>query len=144
MGQRDAVLQSRVMRGGFPSLERSLWVTGLIAGATTLGLGLIVIVGWYTDNRTLIQVLPKFVPMQFNTALGFVLSGGGLIAMTIGLVIGLVMLQNPPHAFDIVLGVTPVALGIQVAQVDLGIETELDTGHGVGDFPRDELEPAPR
>ncbi len=54
------------------------------AGAATLLLGLIVIVGWYTGNRTLIQVLPKFVPMQFNTALGFVCCGMSLILVIAG------------------------------------------------------------
>jgi len=42
-------------------------------------LGLLVLMGWFTDNTTLIQVLPYFVPMQFNTALGFFLSGASLI-----------------------------------------------------------------
>lgn len=43
-------------------------------------LGILVLVGWYTDNVRLIQVLPFFVPMQYNTALGFLLSGIGLLA----------------------------------------------------------------
>jgi signal transduction histidine kinase/DNA-binding response OmpR family regulator len=50
-------------------------------GGGTLLLGLVVIVGWYTGSRTLIQVLPQFVPMQYNTALGFVLSGAALLLL---------------------------------------------------------------
>ena len=50
-------------------------------GGATLLLGLVVIVGWYTGSRTLIQVLPQFVPMQYNTALGFVLSGAALLLL---------------------------------------------------------------
>jgi len=49
------------------------------AGGFTTLLGVIVIVGWQTNNVTLVQVLPTFVPMQYNTALGFVLCGLGLL-----------------------------------------------------------------
>jgi signal transduction histidine kinase len=38
-------------------------------------LGLMVLVGWWTHNLTLIQVLPNLVGMRFNTALGFVIAG---------------------------------------------------------------------
>lgn len=44
-------------------------------------LGLVVIVGWYINEPALVQVLPQFVPMQYNTALGFLLSGIGLCAL---------------------------------------------------------------
>ena len=60
-------------------LKRILWVSSLTAGLATLLLGLLVIFGWHTGNRTLIQVFPSFVPMQYNTALGFVLCGAGLV-----------------------------------------------------------------
>jgi hypothetical protein len=55
-----------------------------VTGVATLFLGLLVIFGWYTHNETLVQVLPTFVPMQYNTALGFVLCGGGLILLGLG------------------------------------------------------------
>ncbi len=42
-------------------------------------LGVVVLVGWHTHNVTLIQVLPTFVPMQYNTALGFLVCGLGLL-----------------------------------------------------------------
>ena len=35
--------------------------------------------GWYTGNTILVQVLPQFVPMQYNTALGFLLCGTGML-----------------------------------------------------------------
>ncbi len=57
---------------------------GGLAGVATAVLGLVVIVGWYTGNRTLIQVLPQFVPMQYNTALGFVFSGLALTMLVAG------------------------------------------------------------
>ncbi|WP_016956026.1 response regulator [Catenovulum agarivorans] len=48
-------------------------------GSISLLLGFTVLVGWYTHNQQLIQVLPHFVPMQYNTALGFFITG---IALT--------------------------------------------------------------
>lgn len=35
--------------------------------------GLVVLCGWFLKSETLIQLNPSFVPMQFNTALGFIL-----------------------------------------------------------------------
>lgn len=43
-------------------------------------LGTSVIYGWFTENVGLIQVMPSFVPMQFNTALGFVFCSVGLFS----------------------------------------------------------------
>lgn len=48
-----------------------------------LGLGLLVILGWYTGIVIFIQINPQLVPMQFNTALGFVvisLAMGALVS----------------------------------------------------------------
>ncbi len=56
-------------------------MASLAFASAALLLGLVVLVGWYTGNRTLIQVLPQFVPMQYNTALGFVLSGAALLLL---------------------------------------------------------------
>ena len=53
-------------------IERGLHTTGLALAFATLLLGLAVLFGWHTGNRTLVQLLPQFVPMQYNTALGFV------------------------------------------------------------------------
>ena len=47
-----------------------------------LTLGLTVILGWYIGSEMLIQIYPKFVPMQFNTALGFV----GIALALLGLI----------------------------------------------------------
>ena len=56
----------------------------IICGGFSMLLGFMVIVGWYTRNVTLIQVLPIFVPMQYNTALGFLLCGAGILTMVFG------------------------------------------------------------
>jgi signal transduction histidine kinase len=61
---------------------RHLVATG--TAGLTAGLGVVVLVGWYTHTVTLVQVLPTFVPMQYNTALGFLLSGAGLFLLVCG------------------------------------------------------------
>ena len=64
--------------------DKLLQVIAHLAGGLTLLLGLVVIFGWYTGNETLVQVLPEFVPMQYNTALGFVFCGAGLLLRIYG------------------------------------------------------------
>lgn len=44
-------------------------------------LGLSVIIGWYFQWSALIQIHPKFAPMQFNTALGFMVLGIAILAL---------------------------------------------------------------
>ena len=44
-------------------------------------LGLCVMIGWITHNQFLIQISPQFAPMQFNTALCFLLSGIALLCI---------------------------------------------------------------
>jgi PAS domain S-box-containing protein len=53
----------------------------LFSGLITGLLGTIVLLGWYTHQQTLIQVNPAFVPMQYNTALGFALGGIALLSL---------------------------------------------------------------
>ncbi|MEY2976680.1 MAG: hypothetical protein RLZZ435_818 [Cyanobacteriota bacterium] len=53
-----------------------------IGGCAILTLGLVVCVGWYTGLEPLIQIHPSFVPMQFNTALGFAVLGACLVMMS--------------------------------------------------------------
>ena len=43
-------------------------------------------------------------------------------------IIRLVGLQHAPHTFDVFGGVTPVALGVHIAQIEFFLETELDRG----------------
>lgn len=47
----------------------------LLSGAFTVTLGVLVIFGWVFQVRELVQILPSHVPMQFATAVFFVLSG---------------------------------------------------------------------
>lgn len=52
-----------------------------LAGGLCFTLGLIVILGWYTDNYILYQIRPNLTPMYFNTALNFVFLGLGLMSL---------------------------------------------------------------
>lgn len=45
-----------------------------------VGLGAAVMAGWYLELPAVVRVAPSFVPMQFNTALGIVIAGLGLLA----------------------------------------------------------------
>jgi len=82
---------------------------------TTL-LGVVVIIGWQTNNVTLVQVLPTFVPMQYNTALGFVLCGLGLLSVVIG-----------KNRVASVVGGLAAAIGIAtLAQYILGLNFGID------------------
>src|SRR5580692_2390437 len=53
-------------------------------------------------------------------------------------VVGLVLLHDPPHAFDIVAGVAPIALGVEIAEKQRRLQAELDGCHGAGDLTRHE------
>jgi type IV secretory pathway VirB2 component (pilin) len=55
------------------------------SGASVAVLGGLVVAGWLTVAVTLIQVLPGMPPMQYNTALGFMICGAGLLAATLDL-----------------------------------------------------------
>jgi PAS domain S-box-containing protein len=52
-----------------------------LAGFVSLALGTLVLLGWYLHEPALIQVNPAFVPMQYNTALGFALGGLALLGL---------------------------------------------------------------
>jgi C4-dicarboxylate-specific signal transduction histidine kinase len=63
---------------------RSQKVIATGAAGLSAALGLTVLVGWYTHSAILVQVSPAFVPMQYNTALGFLLCGAGLLCLLFG------------------------------------------------------------
>ncbi|MBI1993516.1 MAG: PAS domain S-box protein [Deltaproteobacteria bacterium] len=105
----------------------------LIIGATSGAMGLIVLVGSYTQSVKLIELLQAFAPMQYNAALGFILCGTGLLAIAfqrprVGLVagaaaaIGLFVLyfgvdQSSPYlpGDEVALAQTPLAVGLVMA-----------------------------
>ena len=61
------------------------WPTRLskLTAALAIALGALVLLGWYLHEPALIQVNPAFVPMQYNTALGFALSGLALLLVAL-------------------------------------------------------------
>ena len=62
-------------------MKQSIFLRQLIKSAAIVSvlLGLLVLIGWYSHTVELIQVLPIFVPMQYNTALGFLLGGSAIL-----------------------------------------------------------------
>jgi PAS domain S-box-containing protein len=64
--------------------DRLLQFMTLVVGGSVAILGLAVLAGWYTHDVTLIQLAPTLAPMPYNTALSFLLSGLGLVALTFG------------------------------------------------------------
>ena len=86
----------------------------LLAGMATALLGLVVMLGWHWHAPSVIQIRPSLVPMQYNTALGFLLAGLGLLAgqrqhwrlaMAAGLAVALIgLLTLLTHVFPLNLG----------------------------------------
>lgn len=58
-------------------------IYSLVSGFITLFLAFLVMFGWHTGNKALVQINPAFAPMQYNTALGFLLCALGLIALSL-------------------------------------------------------------
>jgi CHASE3 domain sensor protein len=52
------------------------------AGAAVALFGLLIITSWYAHWQSILQMLPDTAPMQYNTALCFILSGAGLYLLT--------------------------------------------------------------
>jgi PAS domain S-box-containing protein len=55
------------------------------SGASVAALGGLVVAGWLTVAVALIQVLPGLPPMQYNTALGFMICGAALLSAVLDL-----------------------------------------------------------
>ena len=53
-------------------------------------------------------------------------------------VVGFVLLEHHPHHLDVFLGVAPVALGFEVAEVEVVLQAGFDAADGAGDFTGDE------
>ena len=93
------------------------WSNRLVmaTGAIATFLGLVVILGWHLQNRTLVQVFPNAPPMRYNSALAFVLSGLALLALgrrkykiakLLGLVVGAIgILTLSQYVFNFNLGI---------------------------------------
>ncbi len=90
--------------------------TGVIA----IGLGSAVLLGWHSHTLALIQLNPSFAPMQYNTALSFLLSGVALVslvwersrvALALGTVlVGTALLTLSQYLFNFNLGIDELFL----------------------------------
>ena len=86
-----------------------------MAGLVVLLLGLLVIAGWLAGNAALVQLHGAWVPMQFNTALCFLLIGMGLLltaadldrqaAILGGVVVAIAGLTLLQYLFNLSLGI---------------------------------------
>jgi len=70
--------------GGGRADRAGLLTTVRAAGGFSAALGLVVLFGWHTHTLSLLRIVPAFVAMAYNTALGFLLCGLGLMAVTRG------------------------------------------------------------
>ena len=66
-------------RANYPRYSLRAATICLVSLATALGA--LVIIGWHARLPALVQVRPTFVPMQYNTALGFLLGGVGALLL---------------------------------------------------------------
>jgi PAS domain S-box-containing protein len=89
-------------------------VLNFVLAALLICLGGTVIYGWHSHQPALVQIFPNYVPMQYNTALGFLLFGFGVlvspffnrVAALLGALVFLIGLLN---------------LSQSILQIDLGI-----------------------
>src|SRR5271154_6910418 len=96
-----------------------VWLRGCIAltgGAVTV-LGVLVLIGWNLHLPALIQLRPTLAPMQYNTAICFVLAGMALGASAWG---------RAPRAVSILGGLIAVIGGLTMGEylthADFGID----------------------
>jgi PAS domain S-box-containing protein len=68
-----------------PSPQSGAALVAAVSGASVAALGGLVVAGWLTLAVALIQVLPGFPPMQYNTALGFMICGAALLSAALEL-----------------------------------------------------------
>ena len=65
--------------------ENGAALVAAASGASVAVLGGLVVAGWLTVAVALVQVMPGMPPMQYNTALGFMICGAALLAATLDL-----------------------------------------------------------
>jgi PAS domain S-box-containing protein len=97
------------------------------SGASVAALGGLVVAGWLTVAVALIQVLPGLPPMQYNTALGFMICGAAMLAATLELRRPTLLLG----ALAAVIGLATLSqfvLGTDLGIDDLLVETYVLTG----------------
>ena len=111
---------------GSVTAKKVLFFVSVSLSIATILVGVGVILGWYTHQHTLIQIHSSFVPMQYNTALGFLLSGVSLLLFQL----------NKYNKFSQVLGGIVFLIGFltlseYIFKVNFGID-ELFMDHYIG------------
>ncbi len=110
-----------ITKSSLPRNNAIIYSGVVFLGMLSVILGVVVLIGWYTHNETLIQVLPVFVPMQFNTALGFLFGGLGFLVLTKG------WLDDAVSSVGIVCGLFLMFMGLlTLAQYILGVDFGID------------------
>jgi two-component system, OmpR family, sensor histidine kinase VicK len=97
------------------------------SGASVAAIGGLVVAGWLTVAVALIQVLPGLPPMQYNTALGFMICGAAMLAAALELRRPTALLG----ALASVIGLTTLSqfvFGADLGIDDLLVETYVLTG----------------
>jgi PAS domain S-box-containing protein len=109
------------------SPEGGAALVAVASGASVAALGGLVVAGWLTVAVSLVQVLPGFPPMQYNTALGFMVCGAALLSAVMDLRRPTALLAGLAAAIGLVTLLEyffNVSLGID----DLMVETYVLTG----------------
>lgn len=86
-----------------------------ISASLLLLLGSTVITGWFIKSSMLVQVLPHFTPMQFNTALGFLLVS-----------IALFTLEYFPRLSKVITAILAILATLTLIQYISGIDLAID------------------
>src|SRR5687768_2321922 len=119
MGRNGAARSERYMTLALRNQTTPQSGAALVAaasGASVAALGGLVVAGWLTVAVALIQVLPGFPPMQYNTALGFMICGAALLSAALDL-------RRPTTLLGGLAAVIGLAtLGEYLFQADLGID----------------------
>lgn len=108
----------------FDRLERVLRAGPMIAAVTSTGLGIFVLMGWYTSTVTLGQLHPALVPMPYNSAVGFLVCGFGLLSIVYrfkkpGAALGLALvvlslLTLIEYVYDVELGINQLFIRYEI------------------------------
>ncbi|ATX79725.1 PAS domain S-box-containing protein [Mariprofundus aestuarium] len=111
-------------------LQQGVSLMPLCFAALSVVLSIVVLVGWHTHNVSLIQINPAFVPMQYNTALGFGLAGAGLFAV----LASNMLLRTCIGMTLIVLGSLTLAeyvflIDLQIDQIFMNHYVDVNTSH---------------
>jgi PAS domain S-box-containing protein len=105
------VSETKSLSKSSKKFDDRMYFPTIACGFFAVMLGMMVLLGWYTKNHVLLQMLPSLVPMQYNSALCFLLSGAGLIlarfrrlffTRLLGLLVGSIgLLTLAEYAFNV-------------------------------------------